>query len=258
MKKTNKTILFVLIAIITISAGFVANEYISQRREYLTMVAFTHSPLDELNLSDEHISDRLRLTNVFRCRNYRDFFAANPDADSNTIFRGSMGDFSVFSTIDQVLTYSRVDTVIRGRLIDIKVENLNMLPPDFIDTFNDPPSHTHYWVHTIFTFEVIDAYMGVYESGSLIEVALPVGISDSGKTIYSNSEGYIPFGFSNEYVLFLLTAWDFFPAIPLNPLQGTFVFNPMARSFNEDLVNLNQRFALPLTYLDLIQLAENR
>ena len=142
-------------------------------------------------------------------------------------------DFPNYSSINDLS--DRADTIIKGNVIQTRVEALNdrvqaseadqelAQSAELNACYDDPASAKIYTIHTI---QVAESYKGTFAAGDTIEVKQLGGQLDNTEIINDDHVSLIP---TKDYVLFLETYEDT-PASLLNSIQSLYVIKPASKS----------------------------
>jgi len=166
-----------------------------------------------------------------------------------------------FPTYDSIAHLTSVATyVIRGEVLDERVENLNVsIPPENEEQDTGMYLESHYRIFTVYRIKVLEVFQGDTSTGDIIEVRL-LGSQLDDDHLPSADHTYFTIG--DNLVLFLqASALEHLPPFLVNPTQSTYrIVVPTegltALGVNEELESISPKNDLTLTIGDLQQIAD--
>lgn len=165
-------------------------------------------------------------------------------------------DYPSYSSVDALS--ERADTIVKGNVIQTRVEALNDLAADE-GAANDPVSFDK--IYTIYTVQVTDSYKGRYTAGDQIEVKQLGGQLGHTEIVNDDNVKLMP---TKDYVLFLETYEDT-PASLLNTVQSLYVIKPAPKSSqpseqsaSDVIISANPENDLTLSLSELQQIKDEQ
>ncbi|WP_427051705.1 hypothetical protein [Paenibacillus sp. TC-CSREp1] len=176
-------------------------------------------------------------------------------------------DYPSYGSVDALS--ERADTIVKGNVIQTRVQALNDMAQANSSSLNDINAAesavneqvSFDKIYTIYTVQVTDSYKGHYSAGDQIEVKQLGGQLGNTEIVNDDSVKLMP---TKDYVLFLETYEDT-PASLLNTVQSLYVIKPASKSnqpseqsASDVIISANPENDLTLSLSELQQIKDEQ